>query len=330
MSDAEDMRNRRPAEPPSEAIGSLLRARREAMGLSAAQAAKALRIRQVFIDALEEGRTESLPGSAYAFGFVRSYARLVGMDDERAVQQFKDEAKGIAAPIPLVLPKALTESRAPGFSALVIGTILLAAAYGAWSLWGDQPVAVRPSVSPPPPIATPAPPPPAIALPAPEMLAVPPAPAEATTPQPMPAAPPAVALPAPPEALTVPEPPLQPVPAAAPAPPALAAPPVPAGPQYLVRASQASWVEIRAGDGRVLVSRVLAPGDVAVIPADPRARMVTGNAGGVVIEAEGTVSEPLGRIGQVIRDIPLEPAARAAFFATPRQTTTAPPPPPGE
>ena len=112
--------------------------------------------------------------------------------------------------------------------------------------------------------------------------------------------------------------------------PASALPPEPTGPQYLVRASQASWVEIRGGDGKVLVSRVLAPGEAAAIPADPRARMVTGNAGGVVIEAEGTVSEPLGRVGQVIRDIPLEPAARAAFFATPRQTTTAPPPPPGE
>jgi cytoskeleton protein RodZ len=105
---------------------------------------------------------------------------------------------------------------------------------------------------------------------------------------------------------------------------------MPSGPQYVVRAVQASWIEIRAGDGKVLVSRVLAPGESAAIAADPRARMVTGNAGGVVIEADGQVSDVLGRVGQVIRDIPLEPVARAAFFAGPREPATAPPPPPGE
>lgn len=330
MSDADDMRMRRPAgEPPSESIVALLRARRESMGLSTADLAKTLRIRQIYIDALEEGRTELLPGSAYAFGFVRTYARFVGMDGERAVQQFKDEAKHIPAQTPLVLPKALTESRTPGFAALLVGALLLAAAYGAWTVWGDRVAPPpAPTIAPPPPLAAPVPPPPepppVAAAPSPDVLPMPvPAP-ETTAAVPM-AAPPAPI--APPVALSTPAVPVVPTAAGVPGPEAAA---VPLGPQYVVRAGQASWVEIRAGDGKVLVSRVLAPGESVSVPVDPRARMVTGNAGGVTIEAEGRVSEPLGRIGQVIRDIPLEPKARAAFFAVPRETTTAPPPPPGE
>lgn len=316
MSEAEDMRNARAAEPAGETVGRLLKARREAMGLSAAQLAKTLRIRQVYIDALEQGRNEQLPGSAYAFGFIRSYARFVGMDGERAVQQFKDEAKNIPSQVPLVLPKALTESRTPGFAALVIGAVLLAAAYGAWTLWGS-----RSAVAPPPTVTMPPPSTPPVAV----------APPPAMLPLPLPvetpgfAAADSVGLGDPETAAALPASP----PVAVPPSPA-AAVPSPSGPQYTVRAVQASWVEIRGGDGKVLVSRVLAPGETASIPVDPRARMVTGNAGGVVIEAEGQTSAVLGRVGQVIRDIPLEPNARAAFFAAPREETTAPPPPPGE
>lgn len=321
VSEAEDMRQARAAEPAVESIGLLLKARREAMGLSAAQLAKTLRIRQVYIDALEGGRNELLPGSAYAFGFIRSYARFVGMDGERAVQQFKDEAKNIPRQVPLVLPKALTESRTPGFAALVIGAVLLAAAYGAWTLWGGRAPAPRPASVTPPPVAVTAPPvtvapPPVLPLPVP-VETPPPAGADNVASQADPEA--AASFPSAPAAA-----PVAPPPSAAPA------QPVVTGPQYTVRAVQASWVEIRGGDGKVLVSRVLAPGETASIPLDPRARMVTGNAGGVVIEAEGQVSPVLGRVGQVIRDIPLEPNARAAFFAAPRENTTAPPPPPGE
>lgn len=314
--------------PPGEAlaassIGALLQARREAMGLSAADLAKSLRIRQVYIDALEQGRTDQLPGGAYAFGFIRSYARFVGMDGERAVQQFKDEAKNIPAQVPLVLPKALTESRAPGFGALLIGAVLLAAAYGAWTLWGGRAPPPRPQTVTPPPVAAPVAPPP-VAVGPPAALLPLPSPVE---PEP-PAAAETTAAPVDPEAAAAL--PNASTPPAATIPAVPTGPTVPTGPQYVVRALQASWVEIRAGDGKVLFSRVLAPGEIASIPVDPRARMVTGNAGGVVIEADGQTSAVLGRVGQVIRDIPLEPNARSAFFAAPRENTTAPPPPPGE
>src|SRR5437660_1050555 len=58
-------------------VGAELREARERLGWSLSDVAANLRIRYVYLLALEEGRVSDLPGMAYAVGFLRAYAKLL-------------------------------------------------------------------------------------------------------------------------------------------------------------------------------------------------------------------------------------------------------------
>jgi cytoskeleton protein RodZ len=64
------------------AVGATLREAREAMGLSVEEVAGRLKFAPRQIEALEAGDFAQLPEMAFIRGFVRSYARLVQMDEK--------------------------------------------------------------------------------------------------------------------------------------------------------------------------------------------------------------------------------------------------------
>ena len=72
-------------------IGDLLRAERERQGLSVKDIEKATSIRALYIDAIEKGEHKTLPGDAYAKGFVRNYARYLQLDADDIVNKFSEE-----------------------------------------------------------------------------------------------------------------------------------------------------------------------------------------------------------------------------------------------
>lgn len=105
---------------------------------------------------------------------------------------------------------------------------------------------------------------------------------------------------------------------AAPAPPAAPAAPtatVPAnGKVYgtlntnaklILKATQDSWLQVRDG-GDIVFTRVLKPGDTFRVPDKPNVKIRTGNAGGLVVMADGGESPPLGSVGQVLRDVTID------------------------
>lgn len=72
-------------------IGQKLRQRRQLMNLSIADVSKELKIKSVFLEAIEKGEYEKLPSSAYAYGFVRNYASFLGYPQKEAVALFRRE-----------------------------------------------------------------------------------------------------------------------------------------------------------------------------------------------------------------------------------------------
>jgi cytoskeletal protein RodZ len=60
-------------------FGETLRSRREQLGLSLNDVAVRTRVRKSYLQALEEENLAALPGSAYAIGFLRIYARHLGI-----------------------------------------------------------------------------------------------------------------------------------------------------------------------------------------------------------------------------------------------------------
>ena len=79
--------------------------------------------------------------------------------------------------------------------------------------------------------------------------------------------------------------------------------------RIVVRSSSAAWVEITEQDGSVLLTRLLRPGDTFRVPDRPGITLVTGNAGGLEFLVDGALAPAIGEIGDVRRDVLLEPDA---------------------
>ncbi|MCS7286399.1 MAG: DUF4115 domain-containing protein [Anaerolineae bacterium] len=85
-------------------LGQRLRERREALGLTIEEVAKETRIKPKFIEALEEGDYNSLPGEIFARGFIRNYALFLGLNPEEMLKIYQAERGGIP-PQETALPK---------------------------------------------------------------------------------------------------------------------------------------------------------------------------------------------------------------------------------
>ena len=71
-----------------ESVGEFFRQVRETKGLTVDEVASKTRIRTDFVKALEDGNFAKLPDQVFARGFVRSYARSLGLDEEDAIHRF--------------------------------------------------------------------------------------------------------------------------------------------------------------------------------------------------------------------------------------------------
>ncbi|MEC7994076.1 MAG: helix-turn-helix transcriptional regulator, partial [Pseudomonadota bacterium] len=67
------------------AVGASLAAGREALGITQTEAADVLNLTQRTIAALEADDYDNLPGWVYASGYIRAYARMLGLDADDLV-----------------------------------------------------------------------------------------------------------------------------------------------------------------------------------------------------------------------------------------------------
>ena len=126
----------RPSGPPDlkvhESIADTLRLARQELGQDLRTVAQVLCIRYTYLEAIEKGDFGSLPGTAYAIGFLRTYAEFVGLDGEQIVERFKREVQGVEPVQELVFPEPVGHNRIPGGAIVLISMVLLAMAYGGW------------------------------------------------------------------------------------------------------------------------------------------------------------------------------------------------------
>ena len=120
------------AGPAMNGVSALLRQARESKGLDISFISRDLRIRQEFLQAIEEERYGDLPGQAYALGFVRGYAEFLGLDSAEIVRRFKQESENFAKAPELVFRAPVNESNIPGFKILLAAVLLGGVGYGVW------------------------------------------------------------------------------------------------------------------------------------------------------------------------------------------------------
>lgn len=101
-------------------IGAQLRAAREARGLTLQDIEQATRIRVKYLRALEEGNFEVLPETVYVRGFLKAYAREVGLDPDPLLAQIGPPPESV--PEPSTAGQLLAEPLQP--TPLPIGSIV--------------------------------------------------------------------------------------------------------------------------------------------------------------------------------------------------------------
>lgn len=144
-------------------FGALLKARREAKGLTVEELAARIKLSARTLRSIEDGSMDGLPHAVYARGFVRSYAQLIGLEKDEI-----DEGLDSVFPLPSghdahPLPGPIDRQRNKGrrsvgdkFIALIIVLVLLVLPVtGGWFIvtrygdsiieWVKQPFIAAPS-----------------------------------------------------------------------------------------------------------------------------------------------------------------------------------------
>lgn len=148
-----------PEASPGVALGSAFRVARDHAGMTLAEVADVLHLDVAVVAAIEEGRFEDLPMRPYARGYVRNYARILGLDADDLARRFDAADVGRPEPSsvglrPRVSRKAELALRplALGYAAIV-AVLLIALGAVLWTAWRVQdwqfPFLADESVAPP-------------------------------------------------------------------------------------------------------------------------------------------------------------------------------------
>jgi len=282
------------------AFGENLRREREMRGVSLEEISAATKISLRFLDAIERDDFATLPGGIFSRSFVRSYARYLGLDDERVVAEFQLAARPQTDFDLHRIPAGNTTTSRPVSHTPMIATgiaiVLLAGSYVLYRYSQRALEAPIPSASPE--VATPKP-----AAPSPQ-----PAPPASGAVSALPGVNPATGEVTPPT--TAPQSaaakPVAGTPASVSTAPPLSTPPTPPeattpgnGELVLqVAATDRAWVAVDA-DGKTVLQRVLNPNEVETLRAQKSFDVTAGNAQAVILTLNGQTLKPLGRRGEV-------------------------------
>jgi len=124
--------------------GEQLHRERERQGLTLAQVATELRLTRPQIEALEAEDYDNLPPAPFVRGYLRSYARFIGLEPEPLVERFNaDQAEAVTLTSGgEAAANSGRESRAGTLAFTVLG-LGVAAALG-WWVWTEQQASLAP------------------------------------------------------------------------------------------------------------------------------------------------------------------------------------------
>ena len=80
-------------------LGNTLREERERQKLSLEDIEQGTSIRALYIEAIENGEYDKLPGEVYTRGFIKNYAKFLGLDGDEFSKKFNAEIHGAPPPV---------------------------------------------------------------------------------------------------------------------------------------------------------------------------------------------------------------------------------------
>ncbi len=120
--EAEQLKRPRPSLDTTVAIGAALAAARRSLGLSLEEISETTRVRVRHLEALEAGRFDQLPSRPFTIGYVRAYAKALGLDADATAARFRTEH-----PSPdddeLRSPVGVRHEKKPGYNGLIVAAV---------------------------------------------------------------------------------------------------------------------------------------------------------------------------------------------------------------
>ena len=273
--------------PDRDSVGAALKAAREAAGLSLGEVADRLKLSLKQLEAIEADRFEALPGAAFVRGFVRNYARFLGLDAvplmARLEERFPSSVKEVAnlskeVGAASVVSEPEETSGLLGKRAILLVLVVVLAAGAFWfARPGSEPAKDEAKQDLAPMLteqSTASAPVEAESVPAKDASAAVTAPA----PVPAPAAKPAPAV------------------AAALASAPVSAPPTAGSGTVKLVAKQDAWVSVIDGSGKKLVFETLKAGAAKEVVGQPPFKLTVGNATQVDVSLNGQPVVLTGKI----------------------------------
>jgi len=72
-------------------VGEVLKKRREELGLDLKEISERTKIRYCYLKALEDEAFEKLPAQVFVRGYIREYARVLGIDPETVIDVYNKQ-----------------------------------------------------------------------------------------------------------------------------------------------------------------------------------------------------------------------------------------------
>jgi cytoskeleton protein RodZ len=133
-------------------FGAQLKQEREKQGVSLEDISLSTKIGTRMLRALEEEHFDQLPGGIFNKGFIRAYARCLGMDEEQAIADYlaatgtgpaarKPESDHALDLSPVIEPPPREPSKSPGlpWGSLATALLIVALGFAGWGFYSRDP-----------------------------------------------------------------------------------------------------------------------------------------------------------------------------------------------
>ncbi|OUU02248.1 MAG: hypothetical protein CBB92_02940 [Flammeovirgaceae bacterium TMED32] len=114
-------------------FGEMLKGERQKSNLTLSEVSSLLRIRRYYLEAIENGNLDSIPGTTYAIGFIKSYSNYLGIDPEGYINSLKNKVQTPELKNSNVFPSSAPEGKIPSVIVIFITILITSGIFFIWN-----------------------------------------------------------------------------------------------------------------------------------------------------------------------------------------------------
>ncbi len=126
-------------------IGQFFKESRESLNISLQNAAHDMNMRTHYVEALESGKLDIMPGKAYVRGYIKNYALYLGIDPQEALTVF--DAVSVEVKQEFFIPEPTVSENLPSRTVFLMLLALMALMLGYYALPSKEHEEIKPTVA---------------------------------------------------------------------------------------------------------------------------------------------------------------------------------------